>query len=61
MMHYYGRELLQLFVVALLITDVQPAAVYLSEKVNPKSSQRILRLGNTFRDLPSNTVVIVDG
>jgi hypothetical protein len=60
-MHHYGRKLLQLLVVAILICDVQPAATYLSEKVNPKSSQRILRLGNTFRELPSNTVVIVDG
>ena len=61
MHHYIPTAILKALLLASFFVAVQPAATYFNEKINPKVAQRISRLGNSFRDLPANALVIVDG
>jgi Calcineurin-like phosphoesterase len=53
--------ILRVFIIATLFAVIRPAATYLSEKINPKASQRISRLQSSFTNLPPSTLIIVDG
>ena len=53
--------ILRIFIIATYFAEIRPAATYLSEKLNPKISQRISRLQNSFVNLPPSTLIIVDG
>ena len=52
---------LRVLIIITLFWEIKPAATYLSEKINPKVAQRISRLKNSFTDLSTNTIIIVDG
>jgi predicted phosphodiesterase len=53
--------ILRILIIATLFAVIRPAATYLSEKLNPKASQRISRLQSSFTNLPPSTLIIVDG
>jgi predicted phosphodiesterase len=53
--------ILRILIIATLFAVIRPAATYLSEKINPKASQRISRLQSSFTNLPPSTLIIVDG
>jgi predicted phosphodiesterase len=53
--------ILRILIIATLFAVIRPAATYLSEKINPKASQRISRLQSSFTNLPPSTLIFVDG
>jgi predicted phosphodiesterase len=53
--------ILRILIIATFFAVIRPAATYLSEKINPKISQRISRLQSSFTNLPPSTLIIVDG
>ena len=61
MFHSEFGLVLGILIIVTLFCEIKPAATYLSEKINPKVAQRISRLKNSFTDLSTNTIIIVDG
>ena len=61
MRHEILTSIIKVLLLLSLFTVIRPSATYLNEKINPKIAQRISRLGNSFRELPANAMIIVDG